>query len=194
MRAFFDGRLTTPLAEQNLVNGVLEESVGIEGEAVIVPGDLMRSVAYRRANIADNSRSMPPLAKTLVDEPGVKVLACWIDWLATGIESADCGGPAATVPGEGGGGNGGADTGGGAVGPGMTPGGGGQLDGTGGTTSGGGPTPETGDSGCDCATVGGQSPRSPWAWLLGGLAMAAGARRRRQTMLSSSILEARSSR
>jgi len=48
VRANFDARLTTPLASQNLINGELVESLGINGEAVIVPGDLGKSTLFHR--------------------------------------------------------------------------------------------------------------------------------------------------
>ena len=82
VRANFDARLTTPLSAQNFIHGDLAESLGIEGEAVIVPGDLTRSILFHRANSAGESFSMPPLAKALVDDDGMAVVAEWIGALA----------------------------------------------------------------------------------------------------------------
>ena len=77
VRANFDARLTTPLAEQSLINGELSESQGIDGEAVIVPGNLFSSIAYHRMSmVGDNA--MPPIAKSLVDPGGEDILAEWI--------------------------------------------------------------------------------------------------------------------
>ena len=81
VRANFDARLTTPFADQDLVHGDLAESLGIDGEAVLVPGDLERSVLFVRANSAGEFLSMPPLAKSLVDTEGMAVIAEWIDAL-----------------------------------------------------------------------------------------------------------------
>ena len=78
VRANFDARLTTPLASQNLINGELVESLGINGEAVIVPGNLFSSAVYHRAASAGQSFSMPPIAKSLVDPAGEDILSEWI--------------------------------------------------------------------------------------------------------------------
>ena len=77
VRANFDARLTTPLTLQNLINGELVESQGIEGEAVIVPGDLSRSIAFHRMSIVGDN-AMPPIAKDVVDPAGVDILSRWI--------------------------------------------------------------------------------------------------------------------
>ncbi|MCH6256583.1 malectin domain-containing carbohydrate-binding protein [Puniceicoccaceae bacterium K14] len=78
VRANFDARLVTDLESSGLINGELAEPFGILGEAVIVPGDLERSIAYVRAHSVGESFSMPPLAKNLVDEEGITILAEWI--------------------------------------------------------------------------------------------------------------------
>lgn len=77
VRANFDARLTTPLDQQNLINGQLLEGIGIEGEAAIVPGDSMRSIVLHRAALI-GERAMPPLAKNRVDDAGVAILEEWI--------------------------------------------------------------------------------------------------------------------
>ena len=81
VRANFDARLTTPLAQQGLINGELAESLGINGEAVVVPGDTSKSVLYLRLNSAGQSISMPPLAKAVVDAQGASVIEEWIQTL-----------------------------------------------------------------------------------------------------------------
>ena len=78
VRANFDARLTTPLASQNLVNGELVESLGINNESVITPGSLSSSILFHRMASAGESFSMPPIAKFLVDDAGVDVLSEWI--------------------------------------------------------------------------------------------------------------------
>ena len=88
MRANFDARLTTPLSDSKIVGGSLTESLGIEGEAVVVPGDLEASIAYLRGNSAVKGVAMPPFAKSLVDQAGVKVLEAWIGYLKSADPSA----------------------------------------------------------------------------------------------------------
>lgn len=77
VRANFDARLTTPLDEQNLIDGSLLEGVGIDGEAVVVPGDPMRSIVLHRAALIGTG-AMPPLAKNRVDDAGIALLEEWI--------------------------------------------------------------------------------------------------------------------
>ena len=81
VRANFDARLTTPLASQGFINGELVESLGISNEAVIVPGSLDSSVLFHRLASAGESFSMPPIAKSLVDEASVDVVREWIQAL-----------------------------------------------------------------------------------------------------------------
>ena len=51
--------------------------MGIDGEAVIVPGDPMRSIVLHRAALV-GAGAMPPLAKNRVDDAGVALLEEWI--------------------------------------------------------------------------------------------------------------------
>ncbi|MEM7097841.1 MAG: PQQ-dependent sugar dehydrogenase [Pseudomonadota bacterium] len=81
VRANFDARLTTPLSAQNIILGEPSENLGIAGAAVLVPGNLTRSLVYHRANSAGQPHSMPPLAKDLVDIEGMALLAQWIESL-----------------------------------------------------------------------------------------------------------------
>ena len=80
-RGIFDARLTTPLANSYLFTNQLNESLGIPGERVIFPADINKSVAYLRAHSLDQSIMMPPLAKNLIDDAGVALLAEWINSL-----------------------------------------------------------------------------------------------------------------
>jgi len=77
VRADFDARLTTPLADQGLIEGDLHETYGIEDAAVITPGSLEKSIIYHRAS-QTGDLAMPPLAKSLVDEGGMALLRQWI--------------------------------------------------------------------------------------------------------------------
>ena len=77
-RAFFDSRLTTPLASQSLVYGGVIDDLGIPDAVLVAPGSPAQSIVWHRAASAGTTFAMPPLAKTLVDEAGVQRLAAWI--------------------------------------------------------------------------------------------------------------------
>jgi len=78
--AFFDARFDTPLAKQNLINGPVQNPLGINGAKAIAPGDTNKSVLFRRISIAGENQ-MPPLAKNVVDEKAVAAFAKWISAL-----------------------------------------------------------------------------------------------------------------
>jgi uncharacterized repeat protein (TIGR03806 family) len=75
--AFFDTRFSTPFARQNLINGPVANQLGIPGAKVIVPGDTNKSILFQRLNLTGENQ-MPPLARNLVDDKAVSVLAQWI--------------------------------------------------------------------------------------------------------------------
>jgi uncharacterized repeat protein (TIGR03806 family) len=78
--AFFDARFDTPLKLQNLINGPVQNPLGILGAKVIVSGDTNKSILFRRVNIIGQNQ-MPPLAKNVVDGKAVAVFAKWINQL-----------------------------------------------------------------------------------------------------------------
>ncbi|MDD5140407.1 MAG: PQQ-dependent sugar dehydrogenase [Verrucomicrobiales bacterium] len=78
--AFFDARFDTPLAKQNLINGPVQNPLGITGAKIIAPGDTNKSILFRRMSLAGENQ-MPPLAKNVVDEKAVAVFAQWISAL-----------------------------------------------------------------------------------------------------------------
>jgi uncharacterized repeat protein (TIGR03806 family) len=80
--AFFDARFDTPLALQNLINGPVQNPLGIAGAKVIMPGDTNRSVLFRRVSLTGQGQ-MPPLAKNVVDAEAVSVIGQWISSLRT---------------------------------------------------------------------------------------------------------------
>jgi uncharacterized repeat protein (TIGR03806 family) len=86
VNAGFDARLTTPLQLQNLINGPVTEPLGVPGEVIIAPGSLEQSVLYQRVASLGNI-AMPPLAKNLLDEKGVTLLANWIIALGNGNQT-----------------------------------------------------------------------------------------------------------
>ncbi len=75
--AFFDARFDTPLKSQNLINGPVQNPLGILGARVVVPGDTNKSMLYHRVSIVGQNQ-MPPLAKNVVDAKAVAVIADWI--------------------------------------------------------------------------------------------------------------------
>lgn len=81
-RAAFDARYTTPLALQNYINGSVINTLGITDARVIVPQDTGKSILYQRLNDVGNTAAMPPLAKNVLDVPGVELIRDWINSLA----------------------------------------------------------------------------------------------------------------
>ena len=75
--ANFDARFRTPLSAQALINGSLLGSYGINGEVVVKPKDTTKSVLFIRDKSV-GADAMPPLAKSVVDDAYIRVLADWI--------------------------------------------------------------------------------------------------------------------
>ena len=92
-RASFDGRLTTPLAAQNLLCGPVVDSLGVPGAAVIKPGFPTSSIMLERMNTIAGHR-MPPLGRGRVDQEAVVRLANWI----LGMEADSCTAPLVGQP------------------------------------------------------------------------------------------------
>ncbi len=179
VRANFDARLTTPLADSKIVGGGLADSLGIVGEAVVVPGGLDQSVAYLRANSVKEGFLMPPLAKAIVDQPGMSVVNSWIGFLKSGDPNAGKELCLKDPEGAATGGSGGSGVSGVSGGQ-LTAGSGGVGSPQGGNGAlGGGRTVAGPDSGCGCVLAP-LSQRSPWASLLPGLAAAAAVALRRR--------------
>jgi uncharacterized repeat protein (TIGR03806 family) len=80
VESFFDARFDTPLDKQDLINGPVENPLGISGAKIIVPGDTSKSVLFHRVSITGNLQ-MPPLARNLTDRNAVTVIAAWINSL-----------------------------------------------------------------------------------------------------------------
>lgn len=79
IRAKWDARFSTPLSEQGVLNGELEgSSDGVDGAAVIVPGDPDRSVLFLRDADSGPSRRMPPLGSRVPDDEYLALLERWI--------------------------------------------------------------------------------------------------------------------
>nr|MDH4444731.1 PQQ-dependent sugar dehydrogenase [Akkermansiaceae bacterium] len=80
VRASFDARFTTPLAEQNLIHGMPGDKINGPSDRYIRPRDLTHSLTYVRANQVGQLQ-MPPLAKNVVDTAAMEVIASWINSL-----------------------------------------------------------------------------------------------------------------
>ncbi len=76
--ASFDARLTTPLDQQNLVNGPVVNPL-VPNSAVIKPGHPEQSVLYLRMNSVEEGVAMPPLAKKKLDQKALDLLMEWIN-------------------------------------------------------------------------------------------------------------------
>ncbi len=81
--ADFDARLVTPLAQQGLVWGAVSNAFGIPDPYLVKPGVPSSSLVYHRAGSL-GAAGMPPLAKSLVDDDGVALLAEWIERIDPG--------------------------------------------------------------------------------------------------------------
>src|SRR5439155_7917703 len=82
VRANFDARYETPLAEQGIINGLVNETLNVVAPKVISPGSLSKSIMYRRINTTDPLIRMPPLARNHIDQSAVPVFAQWISSIA----------------------------------------------------------------------------------------------------------------
>ena len=79
IKANFDARFTTPLANQNLILAEPDDNLGISGARIIAPGDIGRSVIFHRVNSLEEGVMMPPLTKKVVDNQGITLLRNWIN-------------------------------------------------------------------------------------------------------------------
>jgi len=80
--ARFDARYSTPLQNQNIINGSVVYDEGLNNPRVIIPQDVPNSMAHFRMNSTQTGIEMPPLAKDVVDADGVQLIADWIDSLS----------------------------------------------------------------------------------------------------------------
>ncbi len=81
VQANFDARFDTPLANQGIIYGAVQNSQGISNVLVVAPADLSHSLLYLRDNSVGTPLQMPPLAKNVIDTNYIAVLSAWISSL-----------------------------------------------------------------------------------------------------------------
>ena len=82
--AQWDARYDTLLADQNIINGAVRDTLGITGAKVVVPLDVPKSIMHLRMQSTVATQQMPPLARNVVDTVAVNTLAQWIGSLPAG--------------------------------------------------------------------------------------------------------------
>jgi uncharacterized repeat protein (TIGR03806 family) len=79
-RGSFDARFSTPLTNQNIINGPVEATLGIVGARVVRPQATNQSILFIRDSLVGTNQ-MPPIAKNVVDTNYIRILAQWINSL-----------------------------------------------------------------------------------------------------------------
>ena len=79
----FDARFSTPLAQQNLINGINISNASTPDGKIVVPNDPQHSELWIRDN-AVGGNAMPPLAKNIIDDEYIQVLTDWINSMPPG--------------------------------------------------------------------------------------------------------------
>ncbi|MEI6356683.1 MAG: hypothetical protein WCP53_06230, partial [Verrucomicrobiota bacterium] len=78
---FFDARLETPTALAGLVDGVLNDARGDDANRVLASGSAAHSVVLQRQSVR-GAGQMPPLASSIPDAAGSRLITRWIEQLA----------------------------------------------------------------------------------------------------------------
>ena len=79
---FFDARLETPTALAGLVDGVLNDARGDDANRVLASGSAAHSVVLQRQSVR-GAGQMPPLASSIPDAAGSRLITRWIEQLAS---------------------------------------------------------------------------------------------------------------
>jgi uncharacterized repeat protein (TIGR03806 family) len=82
--AIFDARFDTPALNQNIVNGNVNQDLGVKGIKTVLARDLKHSSLSLRAHSTDPAVKMPPLTRNVVDAGAVAVIDEWINSLPDG--------------------------------------------------------------------------------------------------------------
>lgn len=91
VRARMDARFATPLASQSIVNGFIENNLGIVGAVEVKPESTSQSIMHVRMGGLDEAIKMPPIAKNVVDAKAMQTLAAWVATLRDEAVPADVG-------------------------------------------------------------------------------------------------------
>ncbi|HWO08416.1 MAG TPA: PQQ-dependent sugar dehydrogenase, partial [Polyangiaceae bacterium] len=81
IRANWDARYSTPLAEQGVINGVSLYGASDGSTLLIQPGAPRRSIIYQRGATREEGLRMPPLGSERPDEAYLNLLERWISTL-----------------------------------------------------------------------------------------------------------------
>ena len=81
VQAATDFRFSTDLSQQSIIDGPLNNTLGIAGARTVVPGSLAQSMMHIRVGSLDPAIKMPPLGKNVVDADALAVIAEWINSL-----------------------------------------------------------------------------------------------------------------
>jgi len=85
-RADFDLRYYNNLDATELLSSGILSPLGVDpDEAILYPGDASKSILFHRMNSVDPAIMMPPLSKTIVDQPAVDLIEQWINQLDSEI-------------------------------------------------------------------------------------------------------------
>jgi uncharacterized repeat protein (TIGR03806 family) len=78
LNSYWDARFDTVLANQGIVDGIVQNTLGIVGAEVVRPLTVNESLMHVRMNTVDPTIRMPPLARNVIDTTAVGVLDAWI--------------------------------------------------------------------------------------------------------------------
>lgn len=80
VQAYFDARFETPLTNQAIINGIVNDNEEITGAKVIVPTNIFKSIMRFRMATTGIAK-MPPLGRSVTDSNAIAVLDAWINSL-----------------------------------------------------------------------------------------------------------------
>ncbi|WP_179019675.1 PQQ-dependent sugar dehydrogenase [Winogradskyella forsetii] len=81
-RAEFDLRIFNSLEATELLTSTILNPLGIDpNEKIVYAGDASKSILYHRMNSVNPAIMMPPLAKSIIDQPAVDLIDAWINQL-----------------------------------------------------------------------------------------------------------------
>ncbi len=80
LSAGFDARLSTPLAQQNIINGSVLYDLGLPNARIIAPQATGSSVMHLRLSV-NGLHQMPPIGRNTVDSLALSTFVSWINGL-----------------------------------------------------------------------------------------------------------------